>query len=145
MYFVDRNKIEQHLLYMDGLLREFDQHSFESFLEKLSLERISHMWIESLLDVGNMIIDGFIMRDPGSFTDIIDILVDEEVLPAGESDAYKEVIQLRKMLVKDYLNLDHQVIVDVMKRNQYSLEMFSTRINDYLDGESGVANAFSNQ
>ncbi|GAA3319942.1 hypothetical protein GCM10020331_028930 [Ectobacillus funiculus] len=30
------------------------------------------------LDVGNAIIDGFIMRDPGSYEDIIDILVDEK-------------------------------------------------------------------
>lgn len=72
MYFVDRDKIERLLLYMDGLVQELDQHQYASFMEKLSLERIVHMTIESMLDVGNMMIDGFIMRDPGSYNDIIE-------------------------------------------------------------------------
>lgn len=143
MYFVDRDKLERHLLYLDGLLHEFDQHTFESFLEKLSLERIVQMIVESMLDIGNMLIDGFIMRDPGSFDDIIDILVDEEVLPTAESEAYKEVIHLRHMLVKDYLNMEHTVVLDTLKRNYYSIELFSQRVHDYLQGQSGVANTFS--
>ncbi len=143
MYFVDRSIIERHLLYMDGLMTEFDQHTYDSFLEKLSLERMTHMVIESMLDVGNMVIDGFIMRDPGSFFDIIDILVDETVLPAEEADGYKQVIELRKMLVKDYLNIDHEEILRVIKTNYASIEMFSSRINDFLDNETGVANTFS--
>ncbi|WP_342720424.1 DUF86 domain-containing protein [Sediminibacillus albus] len=141
---MDRSLIERHLLYMDGLLQEIDSHVFDSFLEKLSLERIAQMMIESMLDVGNMIIDGFIMRDPGSFTDIIDILVDEAVLPAEEADAYKQIILLRKMLVKDYLNMDHEKILEVIHRNHSSLEAFSSRINEYLDNEMDVANTFSN-
>ena len=35
--------------------------------------------MESMMDVGNLMIDGFIMRDPGSYEDIIDILVDEKL------------------------------------------------------------------
>ena len=33
-----------------------------------------------MMDVGNLMIDGFIMRDPGSYEDIIDILIDEKVI-----------------------------------------------------------------
>ena len=32
------------------------------------------MLIESSVDIGNMIIDGFILRDPGNYKDVIDIL-----------------------------------------------------------------------
>ncbi|MDL4839951.1 DUF86 domain-containing protein [Aquibacillus rhizosphaerae] len=143
MYFVDRNKIEKTLLYMEGLFQVLENHTFDSFLEKLSLERIVHMTIESMLDVGNMMIDGFIMRDPGSFEDIIDILVDEQVLPQTESDSYKEIVKLRKMLINDYLNINHDLILETVHRNQYSLEMFCQRIREYLDNETGVATAFS--
>lgn len=143
MYFVDRDKIERLLLYMDGLVQELDQHQYASFMEKLSLERIVHMTIESMLDVGNMMIDGFIMRDPGSYNDIIDILVDENVLPEKESDGYKEVIGLRKMLVKGYLSVDHNHILEIVKKNHYSLEVFSQRMRDYFDNEPGAASAFS--
>ncbi|MRH44722.1 DUF86 domain-containing protein [Aquibacillus halophilus] len=145
MYFIDRNEIEKTLLYMEGLLREMEQNRFNSFLEKLSMERMAHMIIESILDVGNMMIDGFIMRDPGSFTDIIDILVDEKVLPEEESESYKEVIYLRKMLVKEYLTIDHDKILHIININYDSLDKFSNRIRGYLDDQTNVATAFSNQ
>ena len=32
------------------------------------------MLIESSVDIGNMIIDAFILRDPGNYKDVIDIL-----------------------------------------------------------------------
>lgn len=143
MYFVDRGKIEEILTYMDGLLQELGQQSFESFKEKLLLERITQMIIESMLDVGNMMIDGFIMRDPGSYEDIIDILVDEKVLPTEELEGYKTVIKLRTMLVKEYLTINHEKIENTIKDNKQSLGSFSERIRIYLDNELGVANAFS--
>ena len=49
-----------------------------------------------MLDVGNSMIDGFIMRDPGSYDDIIDILEDEKVITTEMSESYKRVVPLRK-------------------------------------------------
>ncbi|WP_138418549.1 DUF86 domain-containing protein [Aquibacillus sediminis] len=145
MYFVDRNQIEQTLQYMDDLLQEFHRYHYETTVEKLALERIVHMVIESMLDVGNMMIDGFIMRDPGSFYDIIDILVDEEVLPSEEADHYKQVIDLRTPLVKEYTEVDHSHLIDIIKTNMPILEMFSNHIRHYLTGESKVATTFYKQ
>jgi|SRR5690625_236404 len=144
MYFVDREKIEQILQYIDELLYEFHQHSFNSSLEKLGLERMVHMLIESTLDVGNMMIDGFIMRDPGSYEDIIDILVDEKVIPISDQESYKEVIHLRNAVVRDYVAIDHQLLLETMTRSKTKLEQFSTYIRTYLNTELGVAHAFSN-
>src|SRR5690625_7987930 len=76
MYFIERSKIYKTLVYIDTLLHEFEQCSFDTPLAQLGLERITHMLIESILDVGNMMIDGFIMCDPGSYEDIIYLLVD---------------------------------------------------------------------
>ena len=81
MYFVDRKKLEATLHYMDKLIHILELDRPNSIKEKLCLERAVHVFIESTLDVGNMMIDGFIMRDPGSYHDIIDILLDEKVLP----------------------------------------------------------------
>lgn len=145
MYFVDRKEIEKTLLYMEELLHEVTRHKFDSLMEKLYLERTVHMVIESILDVGNMMIDGFIMRDPGGYEDIIDILVDEKVLPEKLETNYKEIIQLRKMLVKNYLEIDHVVLDETMKRNKQALNAFGPRVRSYLDNELGVANAFSKE
>ena len=41
-------------------------------------------------------IDGFIMRDPGSYEDIIDIMEDERVITTEMAVPLKKVIELRK-------------------------------------------------
>ena len=80
MYFVDREKIERTLQYLEKQIHLFRvQQEWTTPIEKAALERVSQMMIESVLDVGNSMIDGFIMRDPGSYEDIIDILSDDTV------------------------------------------------------------------
>lgn len=146
MYFVNRSEIEEILNHMDDLLDEVKDATVDtSRLEKLGLERLVHLLIESMLDVGNMMIDGFIMRDPGSYHDIIDILIDEQVLPANEEDNYKAIIDLRKMLVQDYLTIDCDQLQTTYFANKTTLDSFSNHIRYYLDNELGVANAFSNE
>ncbi|WP_156288520.1 DUF86 domain-containing protein [Oceanobacillus salinisoli] len=145
MYFVDRTKIEEILIYMEKVLRELDKITVDSFSDKLSQERMAHVLIESILDVGNMMIDGFIMRDPGSYEDIIDILIDEKVLPVNEEKDYKEVIGLRKMLVNNYIHVDNGHLQTVLSKKKEILGRFSSHIRTYLTNELGVANAFSNK
>lgn len=146
MYFVNRSEIEKKIDYIDLLWTEVtNKEVFSSSLEKLGLERITHVIIESMLDVGNHMIDGFIMRDPGSYHDIIDILIDERVIPAEHESSYKRLIDLRQMIVQDYLSIEHERIKDVLFTNKEVLKQFSTHIRNYLNNELGVANAFSNE
>ena len=63
-----------------------------------ALERIVHLLVECILDTGNDMIDGFIMRDPGSYDDIMDILVDEKVVPEGEGSQLKSLSHPAKHL-----------------------------------------------
>ena len=55
------------------------------------------MTIEAILDVGNSMIDGFIMRDPGSYDDIIDIMEDEKVITEEMSTSIKRIIGFQKI------------------------------------------------
>ncbi|WP_163971560.1 DUF86 domain-containing protein [Oceanobacillus halotolerans] len=145
MYFVDRKKIEETLNYMDSLLEEVETQSFDSYVQRLGLERMVHMVAESTLDVGNMMIDGFIMRDPGSFDDIIDILIDEKVLPIDDKEAYRVLIQLRHQIIKNYLAIDHDTLLSSFLNYKQKFDQFSNHIRTYLDNELGVANAFSKE
>lgn len=145
MYFVDQQKITAILDYMDSILEELHtRKSYDTFMETRALERMTQMLIESVLDVGNLMIDGFIMRDPGGFDDIIDILVDENVLPQHEQAPYKAIIHLRKMVVKDYLSVDHASIYHTLSENKAILDAFRTHITTYLENEVGAPNAFMN-
>ena len=98
-------------MFFDEHVRLFAEHSsWNTEIEKKALERIVHLLIENVLDVGNAMIDGFIMRDPGSYDDIIDILVDEKVVKKEEETPLKEIVQLRKSLVQEYVDVNHQDI-----------------------------------
>src|SRR5699024_46507 len=126
MYFVDRSKIQQTLTHINELLTEIKGKQINTLFEKLGFERSVHVIIESILDVGNM-------------------MIDEKVLPAEEEMPYKNVINLREMLVQNYLEIDHEQLEDTLKENIEVLQKFSAHIEAYLNNELGVANAFSNE
>ena len=94
------------------------------------------------MDVGNLMIDGFIMRDPGSYEDIIDILVDEKVVAAEMEAPYKAVVGLRKMLVREFIEVDIQEVIHVLTANLTPLKQFSPAVHHYLTNELGPVSAF---
>ncbi|WP_221566653.1 DUF86 domain-containing protein [Alkalihalobacillus sp. TS-13] len=143
MYFVDRKKIEELLRFMNQRLDVLGTEEFgETMKDQMALERLGHMVIETIIDVGNKMIDGFIMRDPGSYEDIIDILEDEKVVPGENAVGLKQVLALRKMLVQTYTEVDHNHIEDVLKVNVKALYAFPEQIRTYLTEELGPVSAF---
>ncbi|MBM7651937.1 DUF86 domain-containing protein [Neobacillus cucumis] len=145
MYFVDREKIEHTLQFLEKQIHLFQgQQEWINPVEKAALERICQMMIESVLDVGNSIIDGFIMRDPGSYDDIIDILIDEKVVTALTGESLKLLIQHRKILVQDYLEISHEKLKEEFSQHLHELELFSTSVRDYIANELGPVSAFRN-
>ncbi len=143
MYFVDRDQIEAKLNFLDKTINQFEQQSsWSSEIEKTALERICHLFIETIIDVGNAMIDGFIMRDPGSYEDIIDILLDEKVVNEENSRDLKQLISLRKKLVQDYIEVDHQELVTAITSHKNGLVSFSFDIRNYLENELGPVSAF---
>ena len=145
MYFVDRKKISTTLTYMKSIVHliENSPDLTSSEFEKLALERSAQNIIESIIDVGNSMIDGFIMRDPGSYDDIIDILTDEKVITPEMDTPLKEVLGLRKMLVRDFMSVNHQEVATVLKTNLDVLKQFPENIEHYLIHELGPVSAFS--
>ena len=143
MYFVDRQRIEDILSYLTEQYQLVNtKEAWNSPLEKLALERILHVVIEGVLDVGNQVIDGFIMRDPGSYEDIVDILVDEKVIPESDQEAYKVLVQERKSLVQEYDHMDHEHIMGLLKTYLNTWGKFPGYVRDFLHRELGPVSAF---
>ena len=76
MYFVNKEKLNTKLNYLQQLITDYPQSKDNHY----AFERIAQMFIESAVDIGNMVIDGFILRDPGNYKDVIDILELEKVI-----------------------------------------------------------------
>ena len=144
MYFVDRKKISVTLTYMKSIVHLIEKtpNMTSSDLGKLALERIAQNIIESMIDVGNSMIDGFIMRDPGSYDDIIDILTDEKVITAEMDTPLKDVLALRRMLVRDFMSVILQKFATVLQNNLEVLKKFPENVEHYLTHELGPVSAF---
>lgn len=145
MYFVDREKIESTLQFIEKQLNLLEiTTKWESVIEKAALERICHTTIEGILDVGNAMIDGFIMRDPGSYEDIIDILMDEKVVSEKTGAGLKAVILYRKNLVQEYAHVNHREMLNALSQYREELRSFAPNVREYLNNELGVVTAFRN-
>lgn len=144
MYFIDRNQIEKALSHMEELLALYkgEEKWSEDLIHELGLARLSHVVIEAIIDVGNTMIDGFIMRDPGGYDDIIDIMEDEKVITAEMSAPLKQVIGLRQMIVREFIDVDTKSIIDVLDASYDSLLLFPTKVRYYLENELGPVSAF---
>ena len=144
MYFVDRNKIALNLNHMNELIAVLEENTdwLHSSVNKLALQRIGHNLMEAMMDVGNLMIDGFIMRDPGSYEDIIDILVDEKVITPEMDAPLKAVVGLRKMLVREFIQVNDEEVLNVLTDNLSAIKQFPGFVQDYLTNELGPVSAF---
>lgn len=144
MYFVDRKKIALTLAHMNQLLSiiETKKDWQADEVSKLAFERIGQNIIESVIDVGNSMIDGFIMRDPGGYDDIIDILTDEKVITVEMDGPLKEVINFRKVLVRQFYAVDHKKLEEILVKNLQYLKEFPKAVETYLIDELGPVSAF---
>ena len=145
MYFVDRKKIEQTLQFLEQTMAVFSaKEEYVQQIDQYALERMAQLMIDCILDVGNAIIDGFIMRDPGSYEDIIDILVDEKVVQLKEGEGLKEIVRLRKMLVQDYISVQHEQVIAALQEQRAVIEAYPSHVRRYLEQELGPVSAFTN-
>ncbi|MGM9929633.1 MAG: DUF86 domain-containing protein [Bacillus sp. (in: firmicutes)] len=145
MYFVDRHKIEENLTFLEKNIQLYEEmKQWDSEYDKLTLERLTHVMLDCVLDTCNAMIDGFIMRDPGSYEDIIDIMLDEKVITEDLEKQFKRLLPLRKMIVQDYVAIDHQEIQSVLNENMQALKEFPQTVRQYITNELGPVSAFKN-
>lgn len=144
MYFVDRNQIEKALCHIEDLLTLYKKEAVwnEDLIHTLALTRLSHDIIEAIIDVGNTMIDGFIMRDPGSYEDIIDIMDDEKVITTDMTNPIKKVIELRQMIVREFIAVDSNMLIATLDESYDALNLFPEKVRNYLEHELGPISAF---
>jgi len=99
------------------------------------MERALHLSIEGIVDVGNALIDGFIMRDPGSYSDVVEILRDEQVITDEQAVILTRVTEFRKHLVNDYTNVPAEEMFALVVAAVPALRQFDPRVRAFLKKE----------
>jgi len=143
MYFVDSKLMERRLKYFEDLVCEFSKTEIpNTFESEKSVERMCHMMIEVMMDISNQMIDGFIMRDPGSYEDIIHILVDEKVISTEDGKSLELLLPWRKELLQNYMDINVSNLFQAFEKQSTTLLKFSGKIRIYLENELGPVSAF---
>ena len=136
LYNVNTKRIEEQLAYLDRCLTicEQLQNKKLSEVEEFALSRSLHISVECMIDVGSVMIDGFIMRDPGGYEDIIDILEDEQVITADLASTIRQWVKLRERLVRYYTEVKTEELVKAAKE-VLKVRSFIESIRQYLKKE----------
>ncbi len=143
MFYADSDKLNRLLGYLPelgGIAGELVTrwHEEDRLLEA-ALERIVHLALEAVTDVGGLLIDGFILRDPGSYADMMDILLDEGVIGPTRHGIMTRLVETRKMLVQDYLTPDRQLLLDMARTLPEELAGFAEDVRHFAGRETGGA------
>jgi len=142
MYDVNTKRIDQvftHMNKMINLLEKLSGRGKDAVLADevatAAMERGLHLSIEAVIDVGNAMIDGFIMRDPGSYSDIVEILRDEQVITEQQARILTRVTDFRKHLVNDYTTVPAGEMFEVVQESLSTLREFEPAVRTYLEKE----------
>lgn len=142
MYVVNTDKIEETLTHMDrmlallrGLLERTDEQLLADGVALAAMERSLHLAIEAVADVGNALIDGFFMRDPGSYTDIVEILRDNRVVDDPLAAELTEVVSFRRSLVTEYTRIDVAEMIRIARTRLDALARYAPSVRAYLARE----------
>lgn len=136
MYYVDVKQIEDRLSFLPTVIDAGRKLSADwngaDPIRVFAQERLLHVAVETITDVGSLLIDGFIMRDASSYEDIIGILDGEGVLADGLAEPLIRVVKLRRTLVQDYMRLDADELHPYLTELPGLLERFARSVRDFL-------------
>lgn len=138
MYFVNKEKLNTKLNYLQQLITDYPQSKDNHY----AFERIAQMFIESAVDIGNMVIDGFILRDPGNYKDVIDILELEKVISKDTQVHINKTVDVRKQFVHYYDELDTASLIPLFDETVPYYQQFIEEVIRFLNSEDVPVTAF---
>lgn len=142
MYYINREQLNSRFQFMAVLVEASGKLSAEweqTPLAGFAQERILHLAIENVTDIGSLLIDGFLMRDASSYEDIIEILLGEQVFSQEIGEPLIELVKLRKPLVQNYFDLDRSEVHPLLSSLPALLEQFMHSTRVFMDKELGAA------
>lgn len=140
MYFVDQQQIHQRLeqVSLVQLAAMKVQTSWDdSIMVHMAQERVLHLAVEIVTDIGSLLIDGFIMRDASSYEDIVEIIAQEAVLNDELCTQLLQLVSLRKPLVQQYSEWERNGIHPQLLTLPACMEQFKVSVQHYLKQELG--------
>lgn len=120
---VDRETIEKRLFKLEQSLRklrELSKVSWDEYIKDEGIqdraERNLQIAAQICIDIGSHVIADRAYRPPCSYGDIFTVLLEEGLLPQALANTMKQIAGFRNILVHDYLEVDHNIVYDSLKK-----------------------------
>jgi uncharacterized protein YutE (UPF0331/DUF86 family) len=101
-------------------------------LMRLAAERALHIATESMTDAANLIIDTLVMRDPGSYPDIIRVLAEEEVVSQDWFERFEGCLLFRNRLVHKFREVSADEVRDAVQTYASEFSQYIQAVGQYL-------------
>ena len=132
---VDRTKLRSHLDHIRGDLRRLERiraEGLSAFLENEISQSAATRWlqtaVEAMIDIANHVIAREGLGVPKAYSDSMEILVREGVLPADHRDALVAMVRFRDRVVHLYDEVRAEDIWDIIDRDLGDFETFMAAI-----------------
>jgi uncharacterized protein YutE (UPF0331/DUF86 family) len=137
---IDKEVIYKHIGELRKIVNELS--SFESYTlhdleidigKQWQIERGLQLAIQNLLDIGSHILSALGKNNIETYTDIIDKLAQEKILPPDFTLKIRGMAGLRNILVHDYLDVDIGRIYKIFQDQLEDFKTFCRLIIEYLE------------
>ncbi|PZE21016.1 DUF86 domain-containing protein [Paenibacillus xerothermodurans] len=143
MYYVNEEQIGLRLRFIPTLASACERLSAtwetlspaDRLVHHLAQERTLHLAIETVTDIGSLLIDAFMMRDASSYEDIIDILRGERVFDATTGDILRRLVQMRRPLVQEYADYPRNTMHPLILELPAALAAFAEAVPAFIQRE----------
>ncbi|NOU98018.1 DUF86 domain-containing protein [Paenibacillus sp. LMG 31456] len=143
MYYVNHEQVDLRLRFIPILSESCERlaaqwentSSSDRLLLQFAQERTLHLAIETVTDVGSLLIDAFMMRDASSYEDIIEILQGEGVFEPSLGATLRQLVQLRKPLVQDYSAFPREILHPLISELPSALSTFAEAVPVFIRKE----------
>src|SRR3989344_5844176 len=95
-------------------------------------ERLLHISIEAMLDIGSHIIAEEGLGEPLEYRNVFSILVKAKILPKNKEEDFVNLTGLRNRIVHLYDTIDHKRIHSFFQHNLNDFEIFIKKVTQYL-------------
>ncbi|MFC5451791.1 DUF86 domain-containing protein [Paenibacillus aestuarii] len=141
MYFINHEQINERLEFLGVLAHSCKQLEQQwnandgDLILQLAQERVLHLAIETVTDVGSLLIDAFILRDASSYEDIVEIVQGEGAYSEALTATLLELVKLRKPLVQEFVNWNREQLHPLISRLPEAFDEFGVSVKAFIQKE----------
>ena len=104
----------------------------EDMIKYWGIERGIQICIECVIDISNVIISNLDIEKPDTYKECILVLGNEDIIPQRFAKQISNMISFRNILVHDYMKIDEEIIINVLKNNLDDFAKFMNYINQWI-------------